>query len=47
MKQLEILYMVGHVDLFASVVLQSEFTGFSRIISFCDTEEQTLHYEKL
>lgn len=36
--------MVGHVDLFASVVMQCEFSGFSIIISFHDTEEQILHY---
>lgn len=44
MKQLETLYMVGHVDLFASVVLQSELTGFSRITSFCDVKEHILYY---
>jgi len=40
MKQLETLYVVGHVDLFASAVLQSKLTGFSRIVSFCDIEER-------
>lgn len=44
MKELETLYMVGHVDLLASVVMQCEFTIFSIIISFSDTEEQIVHY---